>query len=56
MGMHMRGDTKSMDKLTQYDAPGGIVGALQGYFTAKSSDLLQKGLMWRIMLDPGLGF
>lgn len=57
MGMHMRGNTANMDKLTDYSpTQNDVVSALQYYFSKKATTLLKRGLIWRTMLDPGLGF
>ena len=54
--MHMRGDSKTMNGLSQY-AEGDVVGTVRRELEARLEMALREGVRrWNIILDPGIGF
>lgn len=54
--MHMRGDSKTMNSLTQY-AEDDVVGVVRRELEARLELALREGVRrWNIILDPGIGF
>jgi len=54
--MHMRGDSKTMNKLSKYEN-GDVVGGVRRELENRVSIALKSGIRrWNIILDPGLGF
>ena len=55
IAMHMKGDPKTMQSLTDYKRD--ITAEVTAYFEAKTADLLAAGIKREnIILDPGFGF
>lgn len=55
--MHMRGDSRSMARLTDYSATGGVVAAVIGELAERRDSAVRSGVWrWNVILDPGLGF
>ncbi|KAL8818205.1 MAG: hypothetical protein Q9191_007990 [Dirinaria sp. TL-2023a] len=53
--MHMRGNPKTMNKLTSY--PNGVLDGVGTELQARVAVAEEAGIRrWRIMLDPGIGF
>lgn len=53
--MHMRGDSSSMQSLTDYDAEGGVTAAVIRFLAQRISELADMGVK-DIIVDPGFGF
>lgn len=52
--MHMRGEPKTMQQLTDYDD---VVAEVKAYLAGRVEAAVQAGLEWdQLALDPGLGF
>ncbi|PWN54351.1 Dihydropteroate synthase [Violaceomyces palustris] len=54
--MHMRGDSKTMGSLTEYES-GDVVSGVRKELEERVGKALRSGLRrWNMILDPGLGF
>ncbi|HXF57673.1 MAG TPA: dihydropteroate synthase [Actinomycetota bacterium] len=52
--MHMRGEPKTMQRLTHYDD---VVGEVRAYLAERVEAAVEAGVEWeRLAVDPGLGF
>jgi dihydropteroate synthase len=52
--MHMRGEPKTMQQLTDYDD---VLAEVKAYLAGRVEAAIQAGLEWeRLAVDPGLGF
>jgi dihydropteroate synthase/2-amino-4-hydroxy-6-hydroxymethyldihydropteridine diphosphokinase len=55
--MHMRGDPKSMQNLTNYEDQGGVVDGVVKALLERSQAAEEAGIpRWMQILDPGIGF
>ena len=53
--MHMRGDSSTMQNLTDYDSEGGVTAAVIRFLARRVSELADMGVN-DIIVDPGFGF
>ncbi len=53
--MHMRGDSSTMQSLTDYEAEGGVTAAVIRFLAQRISELADMGVK-DIIVDPGFGF